>query len=237
MDIRLIQIVSLIYRYNEYVKTGTLPKNYLDSSAFANCNTVGYIAVKKMVPKGIMQGDLVAANPIKWFKYLENEGCKKLALYYHIPDKKENTNSEPAGTWTIEAIYEKYANFWITEWYDLPDTSKSSMWNARYFLISRFDDIKCLIPDLLSTKKLLKTVLMQLISFATDNDQLKYAAAYSSAFNALESLNPEIAYTSKDLIDNKRYPLLQRQVFYATGLALIAPPINRWGVKLSLIHI
>ena len=71
MNLIISQMISLVCRYKDYVGSGYLPKNYLESCVFDDCETVGFMLVNIDGCPTYKHGDIVAANPIRWFKLLQ----------------------------------------------------------------------------------------------------------------------------------------------------------------------
>jgi hypothetical protein len=229
------QIISLIYTYNEYLKTGNIPRGYLESGIFEECETVGYILVRNYVNRSGLDGELAAANPVRWFKLLEKEGCLKLSLHYRLfdsPNIKDNKAPQPVkGELYIEAIYKGYSNFWSNNWFKNKDSTGKDSWNVRYYLIYRFEDTINEKADLQKAKQQMRKVLQECISFATDNDFLSFANLFSMAYNTLDNLNPRVTFIKNDLVSNEAYPLLTRQVLYSALISFIFSNEEIWRIK------
>nr|WP_294943444.1 hypothetical protein [uncultured Mucilaginibacter sp.] len=234
MNLHAAQLISLIYNYNNYIKNGNIPAGYLDSGVFENCETVGYILLRNYVNRAGLDGDIVAANPIKWFKFLEKEGCLKLSLHYRLPASSEPKESQTPdslkGSLYIEAVYKNYSHFWFYRWFKLK-ASENDSWNVRYYLAYRFENTIDEKVNLQNAKKRLHDVLQKSILLASDNDFLKWADIFSIAFNALNSQEPESIIWKSGLIENTAALLLTRQVLYATLIAFISYDEDIWKVK------
>lgn len=234
MNLHAAQLISLIYNYNEYRKSGTIPPGYLDSMVFENCETVGYILLRNYVNRGGLDGEIAAANPIRWFKFLEKEDCIKLSLHYRLPEAAPaNEIQTPValrGTLFIEAIYKSYSNFWFQRWFKQKNSSGEESWNVRYFLAYRLEETIDEKVDLQRAKKRLHDVLKRCISYAADNDFLKWADIFSIAFNTLDSPQPH-SVLKEGLLKNEASSLPVRQVLYATLLAFIGHEEDLWKIK------
>ncbi|MBD1367367.1 hypothetical protein IDJ77_26380 [Mucilaginibacter sp. ZT4R22] len=237
MSLHTAQLISLICNYNNYIKNGNIPRDYLDSNVFENCETVGYILLRNYVNRVGLDGDIVAANPVKWFRYLEKDGCLKLSLHYRLPTspklKDSRTPNSLKGSLYIEAVYDKYSNFWFCRWFKQKESLGGENWNVRYYLAYRFEDTIDEKVSLQKARNRLHDVLQKSISFASDNDFLQWADIFSIAFNVLNSPEPQTIFAKSGLIENDASLLQKRQVLYATLIAFISPDEDLWQVKPS----
>jgi hypothetical protein len=233
MNLIISQMVSLVCTYNDYVKTGKLPLNYLENSAFDHCETVGFILVKNFVTRAGLHGELFATNPVRWFKLLEKEGCLSLSLHFKAAKEVKDPDISPLmqGTWFIEAVYNRYSNFWHYQWFTKEKPSEGCRWDVRYILAYRFEDtIKERFDVTIATRHLKRTISKSM-SFFMDNDFLHWSQACSLALKALESPEPQIFFPQKDIINDEGYPLPLRQVLYSALVVFMSPNDELWMLK------
>ncbi|RFZ81393.1 hypothetical protein DYU05_19105 [Mucilaginibacter terrenus] len=234
MNLVIAQMVSLVTSYNDYIASGEVPRNYLESTVFNGCETVGFILLRNYVTRSGLHGDLVGNNPIRWFKYLEKDGCLKLAINYNTQREKKNDSEKISsyiiGTIYIEAIYKSYSNFWHCLWYPKQVPTSEYKWNVRYYLPFRFEDTVNATPNFSEAAIKLKAVLSECVQFTMDNDFLGWSQVCSVALRALSSTQPEDIFSAQDLI-SIRHPLNIRRVVYAVVIPFMSPEESLWNIK------
>jgi hypothetical protein len=235
MNLFIAQMVSLVTNYNDYISTGNIPKNYLESGVFDDCETVGFILVRNFVTRSHFNGDLVGANPVRWFKYLEKDDCLKLALHFDSKRDKQNESETISpyinGTLYIEAVYKSYSNFWHCKWYKQGESSTEYKWNIRYYLPFRFENTVNSIINFTTAAERLREVLNKCMQFTMDNDFLQWSQTCSIAIKVLESTEPQTVFNKSAVINNDRYPLNVRRMIYSTLIAFMHPDENLWTIQ------
>ena len=234
MNLFIAQMVSLITNYNDYIKTGNIPKNYLESGVFDHCETVGFILIRNFVTRSHLNGDLVGANPVRWFKYLEKDGCVRLSLHFDSQRGKENASEKMSsyinGTLYIEAVYKSYSNFWHCLWHKQHKQSTEPQWNIRYYLPFRFENTFNSTVNFTTAAEQLRTVLNKCMQFTMDNDFLQWSQTCSIAIKVLESTEPEMIFKKSGVI-NDRHPLNVRRITYSTLVAFMPPDESLWNIQ------
>lgn len=235
MNLFIAQMVSLITNYNDYISTGSIPKNYLESGVFDDCETVGFVLIRNFVTRSRFDGDLVGANPVRWFKYLEKDGCLRLSIHFDSQRGKENESQQISsyinGTLYIEAVYKSYSNFWHCLWYKQQVSSTGYQLNIRYYLPFRFENTINSIINFTTAAERLRDVLNKCMQFTMDNDFIQWSQTCSIAIKVLESTEPETVFKNSAVINNDRYPLNVRRMVYSTLVAFMPPDESLWNIQ------
>jgi hypothetical protein len=178
--------------------------------------------------------NLVGANPVRWFKYLEKDDCLNLALHFDSKRDKQNESETISpyinGTLYIEAVYKSYSNFWHCKWYKQGESS-TYKWNIRYYLPFRFENTVNSIINFTTAAERLREVLNKCMQFTMDNDFLQWSQTCSIAIKVLESTEPQTVFNKSAVINNDRYPLNVRRMIYSTLIAFMRPDENLWTIQ------
>jgi hypothetical protein len=235
MNLLITQMVSLVTHYNSYITTGSIPRDYLENPVFDHCETVGFILIRNFVNRNHLNGEIVGANPVRWFKYLEKEGCLKLSLHYSSQRDNEKDGEQVSpyinGTLHIEAVYKTYSNFWQFRCFPRTQSADKSILDVRYYLPFRFEDTVNELVNLNAAARQLKEVLNKCIMFTMDNDFLAWSQLCSLSSRVLESSNPESVFPEMLMMNNERYPLKARQAICSTLLVFMSPEEDLWNIK------
>ena len=235
MNLFIAQMVSLITNYNDYISTGNIPRDYLESGVFDKCETAGFILIRNFVTRNHLNGDLVGANPLRWFKYLEKDGCLRLTLHFDSDRDKQNESETISpyvnGTLYIEAVYKSYSNFWHCLWYPKQHPSADYAWDVRYYLPFRFENTINRAVNFNPAAGRLKDVLEKCMLFTMDNDFLMWSQVCSIAIKVLESTEPQEFFSKTGVINNDRHSLNTRRMIYSTLAAFMHPAEELWNIK------
>ena len=238
MNGNLSQQVALVSFGNEFLKTKIIDDNfYPNNSTFQYCNSVEFMDFKKAFFSSKVKEVSVANNPIEWFKFLRNEGCKKLALNFQhskdqsfAPDYKLAGFVGGGGSWLIEAIYNNYSNYWADKWeVTNKEAADRKIWGVKYGVIAKTKPITDMHYDLIETRNSLDAILLEIKELATRHNLDNWVNIFQKAHNTLESPIPNLEYYHDDLIITKNYPLAARQLLFAAGLAFVFGGMGSWN--------
>src|SRR5438045_4027623 len=137
----LAQIVTLSGFGNDFLYNGRLTASFYDTnSSFQFCNKVDFRVFKQAFFFSKRKELVIADNPVEWFTYLKNNGCKKLRLFFQ-PSKDQSFAKDykiagligGGGTWLIEAVYNNYSNGWANRWeVTKKDDPDNNIWTVNY---------------------------------------------------------------------------------------------------------
>ena len=224
----LAQLIALTAYGNDYLKNGKLPENfYPENTAFQFCNKADFrISVE----------NVVAIDPIEWFKYLKNDGCKALRLFY-LPSKDQSAKDHQlaafvggGGLWLIEAIYNTYSNFWANRWQvtNQNDPDKK-IWTVNYALTSHKEKSINLQINPEKIKVQLQKTLTEIAEFASRQNLKIWKEKFEKAIEALNSQAPNEDFYHKNLIPADNYSLTARQVLFAAGMSWVFGGMGSWN--------
>lgn len=238
MNGSLAQIIALTAYGNDFLRNHRLQTDFFSTNTtFQFCNKVDFIGFKKQLRIIKPSHFIIADNPLEWFKYLENGGCKKLRLYY---EHSENQSFEKdcklagfvggGGTWLIEAIYDNHSNYWANKWeannqndYTRKVRAVSYGMVAEDQLTSDFQvDGKEIYEDF-------DSILSSISNFAYNQNLGFWGDKFKSAISVLRSENPCKDFYHKDLIPLENYSLIAKQILFCAGTSWVFGGMGSWN--------
>jgi len=234
----LAQIVTLATFGNDFLFNGRSPGNfYHTNTSFQFCNKVDFRVFRQPFLFLKKKEVVVAKNPIEWFQYLKNDGCKRLRLFFQgskdqsiAKDHKLAGLVGGGGTWLIEAIYDNYSNGWANRWeVTKKDDPQNKIWTVNYGMtVKKFPSINLQIDQQKCQEELNET-LIAIEAFASKPNLEYWHEQFKNARIALYAADPENSYYNKELIPNDRYSLISRQLLYAAGTAWVFGAMGSWN--------
>ena len=233
----LAQIIALTTYGNAYVKNGTIPDNFSTANTtFQFCNKIDFWEFRKRFFFSKPKEEVIAGDPAEWFEYLKAGGCRHLRLYFEhskdqsqIKDYKMSGFVGGGGTWFIEAIYDKYSNYWTNRWQANEKATDNKVWTVSYGTILTRQRTINLQIDNEGIKSRLRQTLAEIADFAFKQDLQDWGERFETAKIILESASPEENYYHKDLIPLDNYSLTAKQVLFSAGSAWVFGGMGSWN--------
>ena len=243
----LAQLISLAAYGNEWLATGRLPAGfYPGNPAFSFCNTVDFREVDGS------NESVVAADPEAWYRYLAEQGCGALRLYYRPAEPQYEASAQPNGSqarpqpsvrehqlagmiggngiWLIEAIFDSHSDFWANRWVvtrrDDPD---KLIWSVNYLRNYIHQPTANLQFNLSVAAAELLGALGAILQFALQNQLMTWADFFKNAMARLGSDDPALGYYYTDLLPAEAYGLEARRLLYTAGSAWAFGGMGSWN--------
>lgn len=230
----LAQIIALVSFGNEYLKTGILPVDfYRNNSTFKFANSVTFVEWKKIFFKNTVVN--IAPDPIKWFLFLKEDGCKKLQLQF---EKNEVLDQDfmsagavgGGGIWFIECVYEQYSNYWIN---NMKVTNKNAqdrrIWSVTYTLIPKKQIKATTKHNEISIRDKFSECLSNIADFAYKNKLIRWGDTFEKAKKNLSDNNPDNGGYYTDFIVEQNYSLPAKQLLFSAKLAWVFGGMGSWN--------
>ncbi|MCW4468556.1 hypothetical protein OGH69_06255 [Flavobacterium sp. MFBS3-15] len=234
----LAQIIALVSYGNAYLEKGEIGESFSDTnSTFTFCNKVDFRTFTKGFLSKTPKEEVVADNPEEWFAYMKQSGCRKLALYYQSSEDQGLAKDHQlagfiggGGTWYIEAVYDKYSNYWASRWeVTRKGAEDNRIWSVSYGMVSGKQATHDLLIDREITKEKLGETLEDIAAFAKSRELGNWAAIFERATAALDSPVPGESYYHKDLFPEGHYDLLSQQLLSGAGSAWVFGGMGSWN--------
>lgn len=234
----LAQIITLTAFGNDFLKNGKTPTDFnVANTTFQFCNRVDFSEFRKQFFFSKAKRKVVAENPTNWFEYVKAGGCKRLRLYYeHSKDQSFAKDYKLAGlvggggTWFIEAVYDKYSNYWANRWeVTRQNASDNKIWTVNYGMIVEKQHTNNLQIGHETAKNSLRQTLTEIADFAFKHDLPRWGEQFDNAKLTLDSSSPEKNYYHKDLIPMDKYPLTAKQLLFSAGSSWVFGGMGSWN--------
>lgn len=233
----LEQVIALAAYGNDFLKNGTDQTAFDTHLMFQYCNTVDFRELNLQHDESKPEDTIVAEKPSDWFKYLKNDGCKYLRLYFQgsadqsmAADHKLAGMVGGGGTWAIEAVYINYSNFWVSRWeVNNQNTKDNKVWTVNYGRTLEHQRTADEQIDIENVKTILGEVLTEIAEFAYDQNLENWGETFERANNVLNDLAPEQQYYDQTLIPVQNYSLAARQILFAAGSAWVFGGMGSWN--------
>src|SRR5512133_3158023 len=189
MNDKLAQITSIITFANDYLINSRLDDDLLKKKCFDNCESVYFIDHNKID---------IANNPVEWFKYLKDDGCRKVRTnFLHT----ENNSVSPdyftegifggGGIWRLESMYKDYVKYWTATWYyDYPYPRSQKYYHVVYRQQFKKHQIAEYGFEVEKVKKQLGSALWNISEFANNLGYEKWSEFFNAAMDNLYGSNP-----------------------------------------------
>jgi hypothetical protein len=236
MNASLVQQLSLVSYGNEYIKTGKAEPAYNSNEVFKFCNDISFKTYKEgllLKKKPVDAGN----NPVEWFEFIKQEGCRELKmLYEHSKDQEKYKDFQLAsfvgggGSWFIETIYEKHSDFWYAHWnFEKKENKDQDGWKVVYeAVVRKRKSVNQQFP-LAGTKDELEKTLTAIQQFAAAQKLDNWAEWFRKALEVLESKEPNSSYYFPDMIIGKNYSLPALQLLYAAAQSWVFGGMGSWN--------
>ena len=232
------QLISLTSYGNAFLQAGEFTDDfYPRHSSFQFCNSVDFKSLKKSVFSSVPKEVLLARDPIDWFRLLKKDGCRKIRLYYHRAEQQPAGEEHKlagmvggGGTWMIETIYRRHSNYWFNRWEVTDkDNSEGRIWSVSYGMIEKAQPTTDTQLDIREIYSLLDQALAAITDFADRQQLSEWAEVFKKARAILSNDSPGAAYYHQDLLVDKYYSLIARQVLSAAGTAWVFGGMGSWN--------
>jgi len=234
----LAQLVSLTSYGNAFLQAGeNIDGFYPGHSTFQFCNKVDFKNFKKRILSSTPREVPVAGDPNEWLHFLKKDGCKKIRLYHQPAGSKEPAAEHKlagmvggGGTWMIETIYGKYSHYWFNKWeVTEKDNPGKKIWSVSYAMIDKDQPVTDRQIDIRETYALLDQSLVAISDLADAQQLPHWAGVFKKARAILDSTHPGEDYYHQDLLVEKHYPLIARQLLSAAGAAWVFGGMGSWN--------
>lgn len=233
----LAQPISIASYGNHFLRNGLETDNFeRTNSTFQFCNKVDFRDFKKPFLLGKPKEIVVATNPSEWFRLLKNQQCQRLRLYYQKPSDSSLPSYKLAGfvggggTWFIEAVYEKFSNYWTSRWdvtrKDAPD---SKIWTVNYGLTIKEQKTSDKQADLGILRDNLDRTLQEIAVFAFKQNLKSFGKIFDDSRKTLTSVAPQEDYYHKDLVKLEHYSVRAKQILFAAASAWVFGGMGSWN--------
>jgi hypothetical protein len=234
----LAQVISLTSYGNAFLQAGELIEDFFPShSTFQHCNKVDFKNFRKRIFSSSPQEAPVANDPNEWFRFLKKGGCKKIRLFYQPTGNKDPTPDHMlagmvggGGTWMIETVYGRYSHYWFNRWeVTKKDDPGGKIWSVSYAMTDKDQPVTDVRKDIRETCSLLEQSLIAITEFADARQLSGWAGVFKKASAILNSTDPAGDYYHHDLLVEKHYPLIARQLLFAAGAAWVFGGMGSWN--------
>lgn len=228
----LAQLISLTAYGNQWLRTGQLPDGfYPGSPAFKFCNTVDFREVDGSNEL------LIAIDPYFWYRYLQQEGCRTLRLYYHPAKERPSAREHQlagmiggGGVWLIEAIFDDHSDFWSARWQvTRKDDPNNLIWSVNYGRTYVRQPTVNLQFNLAVAAAGLLGALGAILQFALQKQLGNWADFFQKAMLRLGSDTPAAGYYYEALVPEQAYSLEARRVLYTACSAWAFGGMGSWN--------
>jgi len=177
---------------------------------------------------------MAAESPKAWFKWLKDNGCKKLKLGFKPGNSKyfedyQIVGHGESGVWYIEAVYDDHSNYWVSKWQVAEiDVKFSTSWSITYRRIDLdiSDECTCNLDDI---KKDFLSAIDGVIKFAEKADAAGWIKTFKKAASELDSETPSFYEYDSDLLVRKNYSHEALQVITAAAKAWVFGGMGNWS--------
>jgi hypothetical protein len=234
----LAQVISLTSYGNAFLQAGELTEDFYPShSTFQFCNKVDFKNFLKRIFSSSPREVLMANDPNEWFRVLKKNGCKKIRLFYQPTDNKEPIPDYKlaglvggGGTWMIETIYGRYSHYWFNRWeVTKKDDPDGKIWSVSYAMTDKDQPVTDVQKDIRETSSLLEQSLIAIADFADVQQLSAWGDVFKKARAVLNSTDPAGDYYHHDLLVEKHYSLIARQLLFAAGAAWVFGGMGSWN--------
>ncbi|MBN9380205.1 MAG: hypothetical protein J0H74_05540 [Chitinophagaceae bacterium] len=234
----LAQVISLTSYGNAFLQADEFAEDFYPSnSTFQFCNKVDFKNFRKRIFSSSPREVPVANDPNEWFRFLKKDGCKKIRLYYQPAGKKEPAPDHKlaglvggGGTWMIETIYGRYSHYWFNRWeVTKKDDPDRKIWSVSYAMTDKDQPVTDVQMDIRETYSQLEESLIAITDFADAQQLSDWAVVFKKARAVLNSTDPARDYYHQDLLVEKHYSLIARQLLFATGAAWVFGGMGSWN--------
>lgn len=192
---------------------------------------------KKSIFSATPKETIIAADPNSWFQYLKKENCKYLRLFFQHSKETEGFKDRmlsgfvgSGGTWLIEAVGNKYSNYWMNRWEVTNQNSANrKIWSVSYGLGGKQQRTSDVQIDNMLAKEKIKDTLGAIAKFAYDQNYHNWGKQFDNAMQVLDSNHPAREYYHHDLIPVHNYSLTAQQLLFAAGKAWVFGGMGSWN--------
>lgn len=233
----LSQRIALVTYGNNFLRNGKLPASFPEHRTFNFCNKVDFRIFERPFFFMKQKEKPIASNPVEWFEYLLNSGCKSLRVHFKssadqsfAKDYKLAGLIGGGGSWFIEAVYMGFSNIWIDRWeVTEKDDPDRKIWAVKYAKVySEVPTIDEQIPQE-KTKTELNIILNEIEKFAFSHHLDYWGNQFSQAKAELISDTPGNSDYMKELIPTENYSLTARQLLFASCSAWVFGAMGSWN--------
>ncbi len=236
----LAQLITLVAYGNNYLKNGVVPENFdAHNTTFQFCNSIDFRVFTKFFFFSKPAEKIVAPTSAAWFKYLKQDGCKVLRIYFENSVDQVTTRDKDyklagfvggGGSWLIEAVYDSYSNYWASKWeVTNKNAADQKIWTVNYGIAIKNQHVGNLQIEPETAKEKLRQTLTEIAEFAVVHDFAHWANQFEKSIILLDSQAPDKEYYHTDLIPENSYSLADRQLLFAAGNAWVFGGMGTWN--------
>lgn len=233
MVLSLTQLIAVTSYGNHYLRNGKNSASFSETHpVFARYNKALF---KEIISTQNLEARIIANNPIEWFHYLKNGGCRCLRLCLRRSNEErfleESAASELIGydtSWLIEAVYENDSNYWVSRT-EQEGQGEEARRSVVFAMIAKEQKTTNLQIDNQAVRQEMSELLAELAEFADAKNLDGYSRQFESAKMMLESEAPEKESHLASIIPVDNYSLVAKQNIFAACRAWVFGGMGSWS--------
>lgn len=211
------QIITIASYGNEFLNNGLERLDCRNHSSFRSIGGPVY--------KNDFDDYLKRLDTNQWYKRLMEQGCNQIRIFYNVVDPtKDGVQINESISWVLETVFNGYSDFWT---YHL--RHGSSGWWVKIEKSACHQSIINKQEDLVLRKNDLGQKLEVMIDYAGKIGWVNWARHFGYMRNILFNDIPTLPDFHKDLIVEKNYSLLARQVLYSAVSSWCFTGMGSWS--------
>ena len=191
----IAQLVALTCHGNAYIQGRSSGQIFPNNSTFKFCHRIEFVSLQRIL-MGQTKEKVVSQTPDDWFKYLKNNGAKKIRLN-RVPQNDPKFSDRMTaglvgggGTWSIEVQYlNDKCETWIARWEVWNDKApENKIWRVVYGCMSKGKTEKANPVDLVYLKKDFSQALEEIHAFSSEHDYCEgFTHCFSDALDTIKT--------------------------------------------------
>ena len=176
---------------------------------------------------------VLASDTNKWYKYLKDQGAKRLKLYHkeseniHLPDHISVAFVGGGSHWFIEVQFDSTSDLYLSGWTPSEEMGKGS--GKTHYIRFNHDMTHLDDPSLsvIEAREKLRTVLRELADFSREFEHVKHwANNFESASNMLDKFEPTV---EDEFLPASIYPKEAHQLIEAAFGSWVFGGMGSWN--------
>lgn len=211
------QIITIASYGNEFLNNGLEKLDCRNHSSFSGIGDPVY--------KNGFDDHSKLLDTNLWYEHIKGQGCTQIRIFYNVVDPtKDGVLIHESISWVLEAVFDGYSDYWT---YHL--RYGSSGWWAKIEKSGSHQSIINRQEDLDLRKNDLGQKLEVMIDYADKIGWGNWARNFRYMKNILFSDIPTLPDFHKNLIVEKNYNLLARQVLYSAVSSWCFTGMGSWS--------